>query len=81
MPVEESVCVFLYLHYMYIHVRAWICTYMYEDACTYMYKHVAVGECARLSVCAIRERVCVYIRVLGMVGVSPPSLPTSCYVV
>ena len=28
-----------------------------------------------------REREYVYIRVLGMVGVSPPSLPTSCYVV
>ena len=53
MPVEESMCVFLYLHYMYIHIRAWIRTYMYEDSRAYMYERVAVGECARLSVCAI----------------------------
>ena len=37
----------------YVHVRAWIRTYMYEDACTHMYVRIAVGERARLSICAI----------------------------
>ena len=53
---------------------------MYEDACTHMYVRIAVGERAQTEhMCHMR--VCVCTRMLGMVGVSLRSLPTSSYVV